>query len=71
MDQVVPGPNAKIAGHAAVGIAAAKILHEIIQPKTLGAFLAWVATTFGAMWAHARFDLPVAKLFAAVAPEIG
>ena len=67
-----PGPNAESIGHAAVGLAGGWILHEIAKPKTaLGAIVMWLIGAGVTIWAHARFDLPVARIIATVAPAIG
>jgi hypothetical protein len=68
----VPGPNAEFLGHAAVGAAGARISHLIAKPKTpLAAALAWFVGAAVMIAAHTEFDLPVAKVIAAVVPEIG
>lgn len=67
-----PGPNAELIGHAAVGIAGGKILHAITAPKTaFGALVAWLVGAGAVIWAHARLDLPVARLLTAFVPAIG
>ena len=67
-----PGPNAEFIGHAAVGLAGGKVLHAAVKPKTaVGAFFAWLFGAVAAIWAHAEFDLPVARLVTAAVPGIG
>lgn len=72
MNSHAPGPNAKFLGHAAVGIAGGQTLHAIVKPKTaLDALVTWLIGAGLMIWAHARFDLPIARIIATVAPAIG
>lgn len=67
-----PGPNAEALGHATVGLAGSWMLHQVIKPKTaLAAFITWLIGGGAMIWAHARLDLPVARIIATVAPAIG
>lgn len=68
----IPGPNAELIGHAVVGYAGGRILHDIARAKTsFGAIIAWLIGAGALIWAHVEFDMPVARLIASIAPEIG